>query len=83
MPSPSASSTSTRAKLVAYGGNYDRFEQIRREKMELAAKAASKQLEQRRKLQAFIDRFRAKATKAAQAQSRDQDAGTPGTARLA
>ena len=57
-------------KLVAYGGNYDRFEQIRREKMELAAKAASKQVEQRRKLQAFIDRFRAKATKAAQAQSR-------------
>ena len=57
-------------KLVAYGGNYDRFEQIRREKLELAAKAASKQLDQRRKLQAFIDRFRAKATKAAQAQSR-------------
>lgn len=57
-------------KLVAYGGNYDRFEQVRREKMELAAKAASKQLEQRRKLQSFIDRFRAKATKAAQAQSR-------------
>jgi len=57
-------------KLVAYGGNYDRFEQVRREKIELAAKAASKQLDQRRKLQAFIDRFRAKATKAAQAQSR-------------
>ncbi len=57
-------------RLVAYGGNYDRFEQVRREKMELAAKAAAKQLEQRRKLQSFIDRFRAKATKAAQAQSR-------------
>ncbi len=57
-------------KLVAYGGNYDRFAQVRREKMELAAKAAAKQLDQRRKLQAFIDRFRAKATKAAQAQSR-------------
>ncbi|PKU22568.1 ABC-F family ATP-binding cassette domain-containing protein [Telmatospirillum siberiense] len=57
-------------KLVSYGGNYDRFEQIRREKSELAAKAAGKQLEQRRKLQSFIDRFRAKATKAAQAQSR-------------
>jgi ATP-binding cassette subfamily F protein 3 len=57
-------------KLVAYGGNYDRFEQIRREKIELATKAASKQLDQRKKLQAFIDRFRAKATKAAQAQSR-------------
>ncbi len=57
-------------KLVAYGGNYDRFEQIRREKIDLASKAASKQLDQRKKLQAFIDRFRAKATKAAQAQSR-------------
>jgi ATP-binding cassette subfamily F protein 3 len=57
-------------KLVAYGGNYDRFEQVRREKMELAGKAAVKQLDQRRKLQSFIDRFHAKATKAAQAQSR-------------
>jgi ATP-binding cassette, subfamily F, member 3 len=57
-------------KLVAYGGNYDRFEETRRQKLELAAKAQVKQLEQRRKLQAFIDRFRAKATKARQAQSR-------------
>jgi ATP-binding cassette subfamily F protein 3 len=57
-------------KLVAYGGNYDRFEQVRREKIDLLAKAANKQMEQRQKLQAFIDRFRAKATKAAQAQSR-------------
>ena len=57
-------------KLVAYGGNYDRFEATRREKMDLTAKAASHQMEQRRKLQAFIDRFRAKATKARQAQSR-------------
>ncbi len=57
-------------KLVAYGGNYDRFEQIRREKMELASKAFVKQMEQRKKIQSFIDRFRAKATKAAQAQSR-------------
>jgi len=39
-------------------------------KMDLAAKALSKQLEQRRKIQSFIDRFRAKATKAKQAQSR-------------
>jgi ATP-binding cassette subfamily F protein 3 len=58
------------AKLVAYGGNYQRFEETRRQKIELNAKAAAKQLEQRRKLQTFIDRFRAKATKAAQAQSR-------------
>jgi len=56
--------------LVAYGGNYDRFEETRRARMDLAAKAYGKQMEQRRKIQAFIDRFRAKATKAAQAQSR-------------
>ncbi|MBN2751539.1 MAG: ABC-F family ATP-binding cassette domain-containing protein, partial [Rhodospirillaceae bacterium] len=57
-------------RLVAYGGNYDAFERTRRMKMDLAAKAFSKQLEQRRKIQGFIDRFRAKATKARQAQSR-------------
>jgi ATP-binding cassette subfamily F protein 3 len=58
------------AKLNAYGGNYDRFEATRRARMELQAKAYSKQMEQRRKIQSFIDRFKAKATKAAQAQSR-------------
>jgi len=57
-------------RLVGYVGNYDTFERTRREKIDLAAKGQAKQLEQRRKLQAFIDRFRAKATKAAQAQSR-------------
>jgi ATPase components of ABC transporters with duplicated ATPase domains len=57
-------------KLVAYGGNYDEFVRVRREKMDLAAKAQAKQIEQRRKIQGFIDRFRAKASKAAQAQSR-------------
>ena len=57
-------------RLVAYTGNYDTFEKTRRMKMDLAAKALGKQLEQRRKIQGFIDRFRAKATKARQAQSR-------------
>ncbi len=57
-------------KLVAYGGNYDAFERVRREKFELASKAFTKQVEQRKKIQSFIDRFRAKATKATQAQSR-------------
>jgi ATP-binding cassette subfamily F protein 3 len=57
-------------RLVMYGGNYDRFEQVRREKQDLLAKAAAKQADQRARLQAFVDRFRAKATKAAQAQSR-------------
>jgi ATP-binding cassette subfamily F protein 3 len=58
------------SKLVAYGGNYDRFETTRREQIELAGKAAAKQSAQRAHLQSFVDRFRAKATKAKQAQSR-------------
>ncbi|MBC7908031.1 MAG: ABC-F family ATP-binding cassette domain-containing protein [Rhodospirillaceae bacterium] len=57
-------------KLVAYTGNYDDFVRIRREKMELATKANAKQADERKKIQAFIDRFKAKASKAAQAQSR-------------
>jgi ATP-binding cassette subfamily F protein 3 len=57
-------------KLNAYGGNYDRFEATRRARMELQSKAFTKQQEQRKKIQSFIDRFKAKATKAAQAQSR-------------
>ncbi|WP_019644318.1 ABC-F family ATP-binding cassette domain-containing protein [Novispirillum itersonii] len=57
-------------KLVAYGGNYDTFEKTRREKLELMIKASAKQMEQRKKMEAFIDRFRAKASKARQAQSR-------------
>jgi len=57
-------------KLVRYTGGYDRFERTRREKMELQTKLVAKQMEQRRHIQTFIDRFRSKATKARQAQSR-------------
>ncbi len=57
-------------KLTRYGGNYDTFEKTRREKLALQAKAQSKQLAQRKHLQSFVDRFRAKASKAKQAQSR-------------
>ncbi|WP_417783043.1 ABC-F family ATP-binding cassette domain-containing protein [Terasakiella pusilla] len=57
-------------KLTRYGGNYDTFEKTRREKLELQAKAQSKQIAQRKHLQSFVDRFRAKASKAKQAQSR-------------
>ena len=57
-------------RLVPYAGNYDRFERTRREKMDLQAKSLTKQLEQRRRMQSFVDRFRAKASKARQAQSR-------------
>lgn len=57
-------------KLIAYGGNYDAFVKTRREKMDLQSKAYSKQMEQRKKIESFIDRFKAKASKARQAQSR-------------
>jgi ATP-binding cassette subfamily F protein 3 len=59
-----------RGKLTLYKGNYSSFEKQRLEAQALAAKAGKKQEERRRELQAFVDRFRAKATKARQAQSR-------------
>lgn len=59
-----------RGKLTLYKGDYSSFEKQRREAQALAAKGARKQEEQRKHLQAFVDRFRAKATKARQAQSR-------------
>ncbi|MBB4286344.1 ABC-F family ATP-binding cassette domain-containing protein [Roseospira goensis] len=59
-----------RGKLVAYGGPYDTFETTRRQQMDLQARAYEKQQAQRQRIQGFIDRFRAKATKARQAQSR-------------
>ncbi|MCX7899338.1 MAG: ATP-binding cassette domain-containing protein, partial [Methylocystis sp.] len=59
-----------RGKLTLYKGDYSSFEKQRREAQFLAAKGAKKQEAQRKRLQAFVDRFRAKATKARQAQSR-------------
>ena len=57
-------------KLDYYTGGYDDFERMRAEKMRLNAAARVKQDAERAHLQAFVDRFRAKASKAAQAQSR-------------
>lgn len=57
-------------KLTYYSGGYDSFDRQRREAMILQAKAKEKQDAQRKHMQAFVDRFRAKATKARQAQSR-------------
>ena len=57
-------------KLVTYAGNYDRFERTRRERMARQSALNARQQAQRRHIQAFIDRFRYKATKARQAQSR-------------
>ena len=59
-----------RGKLTLYSGGYDAFEEARREKQRLELKLKKKQDDQRRHIQAFIDRFKAKATKARQAQSR-------------
>ncbi len=57
-------------KLSSYGGNYDAFEQTRRLQRENEAKQAEKAEAARAHLQAFVDRFRYKASKAKQAQSR-------------
>ena len=57
-------------KLDYYTGGYDDFEKARAEKQRLAAAGRVKQEAERAHLQAFVDRFRAKASKAAQAQSR-------------
>lgn len=58
------------AKLELYTGGYDDFEKRRAEKARLQMATKAKQDAERAHLQSFIDRFRAKATKAAQAQSR-------------
>jgi len=59
-----------RGKLTLWTGGYSSFERQRREQQALAGKAIRKQEERRAHLQAFVDRFRAKASKATQAQSR-------------
>jgi len=58
------------AKLVRYGGNYSRFEDMRAEQMELQQAAMARQADKIAHLQSFINRFKAKASKAKQAQSR-------------
>jgi ATP-binding cassette subfamily F protein 3 len=57
-------------KLNLYRGGYTSFARQRAERLVLDAKHAKAQELERKKLQAFIDRFKAKATKARQAQSR-------------
>ena len=58
------------AQLTRYGGNYSSFEEQRSEKMALQQSAFAKQQEKIAHLQKFIARFKAKASKAKQAQSR-------------
>jgi len=57
-------------KLVAYTGNYDFFERTRAERLANDAAQQAKVAAQRKHMQAFVDRFKAKASKACQAQSR-------------
>ena len=58
------------AKLNRYGGNYTKFEDMRAEKMELQQASFAKQQDKIAHLQKFINRFKAQASKAKQAQSR-------------
>jgi ATP-binding cassette subfamily F protein 3 len=57
-------------KLTFYRGGYSQFERQRRERLALDLKFAKKQESERKHLMAFVERFRSKATKARQAQSR-------------
>ncbi len=59
-----------RGKLTLYAGGYDDFEDMRSEKIGQELKLKKRQDEERKRIQAFIDRFKAKASKASQAQSR-------------
>ncbi len=58
------------ARLVRYGGNYSAFEDMRAEQLALQQSALAKQQDKIAHLQKFINRFKAKASKAKQAQSR-------------
>ena len=57
-------------KLTLYTGGYDAFARARAEQRAIQAAAARKQEDRRAHLQSFVDRFKAKASKARQAQSR-------------
>ncbi|MCW8839496.1 MAG: ATP-binding cassette domain-containing protein [Gammaproteobacteria bacterium] len=57
-------------RLTLYTGNYSAFEQMRAEKLALQQSAYEKQQREIKHIESFVNRFRAKATKAKQAQSR-------------
>ena len=57
-------------KLTLYKGSYSSFEEQRATRAMLDAKNVKRQEAERKRLQAFVDRFKAKASKARQAQSR-------------
>lgn len=57
-------------KLAVYSGNYDTFRRTRNEQKEMLERSFKKQEQKRRHLESFVERFRYKASKAKQAQSR-------------
>ena len=57
-------------RLTAYPGSYDEFERVRSERLQLETRMRRRQEAQRKHIQSFVDRFRYKASKARQAQSR-------------
>jgi ATP-binding cassette, subfamily F, member 3 len=57
-------------RLALYSGGYETFLRTRREALARQRALAAKQEAERKHLQSFVDRFRAKASKASQAQSR-------------
>jgi len=58
------------SKLIRYGGGYDFYERTRRERLSQQSALHTKQVAEKKHIQSFVDRFRAKASKAKQAQSR-------------
>ncbi len=58
------------SKLTLYTGGYDDFERLRRERLTIQSKMHARQQAQVRHMEKYIDRFRYKASKARQAQSR-------------
>ena len=57
-------------RIVVYTGNYSAFERLRAVEMEHSRRTAARAHRERARIQAFVDRFRYKASKARQAQSR-------------
>jgi ATP-binding cassette subfamily F protein 3 len=57
-------------RLTYYTGNFERFERTRREKLAQQQAMYERQQTERKHIQSFVDRFRYKASKARQAQSR-------------
>ena len=58
------------AKSISYKGNYSAFERVRAERLALQQASFEKQQKRRKDVEAFVARFRYKASKAKQAQSR-------------